>query len=229
LPTGWFKGTSQYAGGWGAVSADVTAGTVPAVSPKSHSGILTMPTFMMPMTKVRSLANRYFTRILCAPEPSSIKLSASAAALHESLMFPSPLHIDKKRGCYDCHVQLDPLGKALSRSYTSQSDLYDVADGETTGYWGIQGLSDPIVRGKGAMLGQTVSGVAEVGAVAANSREFAACVVQKAFENLFGRQLGFADAKLFKELTDRFTTDDGYNYNKMIRRITSTDEYLRRN
>jgi hypothetical protein len=210
------------------------------VTPRPMSGILTQSAFITAMSpKIRTLAARVFMRLMCRL-PNTITLTPSEEALHERYMPPNPAHIDRVKGCYQCHIHLDPLGKALAGNFLRNSDVedpgtyahgfyYEIHAYQYRGgtFWGMRGSMDPSAAAKGAFLGREVTGIREVGETLANSREFAQCAVTKAFENLFGRAHTFADAEMLRRVVDDFMDD--YDYDAMVVRMVSSEEYLNEN
>jgi hypothetical protein len=269
LPKSWLRSSfGSYAGYGGTLAATYTYPvngqlTLQYVTPRPMSGILTQAAFINPMRpKVRSLASRYFTRLMCM-DPSAFTPDKAQEAVQVAHMpkidqdvykYYTDLkksgidpqtddkynkmvsHVDPQKGCFACHINLDPLAHALSAAFAnSNSDVeYDPRNfsiGEMLGpgespVWGIQGSSEPGVASEGAIFGQKVTGVRELGRVLADSDVFAACVVQKAFENIFGRTPNFDDQIFMTNIVSDFKTN--YSYNSMVRKLVMSPMYLRK-
>jgi hypothetical protein len=211
-----------------------------AVPPKRAAGILTMPAFLAPLgaaygvPKMRTLASRYFMRLLCGMPNVYDPLGAGTEATHEKFMIadkdgpPNPLanetaqqHLDRKSECYQCHVNLDPLAQALSKHFMGWTQLNDVIaswgeldpaprtnfDYSSSAY----GIRNGGIISQGAFLGSEVTGVQGVARKLVSSPIWGSCVVKQVFENLHGRAITFGDVKLIKTLTDRFMRHQDYD------------------
>jgi hypothetical protein len=227
-----------------------------AVTPKHAAGVLTMPAFLMPLAegadgapKMRTIASRYFLRLLCGMPNVYDPLRSGGAALHESFMAAGPgsppnpaanasaqQHLDRKSECYQCHVNLDPLAQALSANFLSYTQL-----NETVAAWGEHDPSPQVGRdyarsafgsrsggfpSRGAFLGRPVEGVQGVARALVESPLWGACVAQQVLENLAGRPIAFSDVKVLKELTDRFMAHQ--DLDRLIRELAESPVYLRK-
>jgi hypothetical protein len=230
IPTGLLKlSTGGYQGG---TQSSFIGG---AVQPKASSGILTMPGFLGPVSpKMRTIASRYFTRLMCG-EPNIYAPKGSQDDLHAKYISQSKLHPDHLRAeCRQCHINLDPLAAALSPSFVQNEgdsprealgEMQAITSGQSpVAFFGVRGGGP---KGTGALLGTEVSGVRAVASVLAGSDQFNGCVVQKVFENVFGRQIGFADIALLNGMTTAFKSHQ--NYNRLIHDMVETPDYQRRN
>jgi hypothetical protein len=196
------------------------------------AGILTMAAFMEPLApKTRSLSARIFHRLLCT-DPSGISLTPEQEKVQERYTSKNPAHLDRMKGCYQCHVNLDPFGKALNNRFLLPSaagghddlePVMGVEGGELHGTWGINGSSDPERMGEGAFKGRVVRGVRELARAVADSEEFGACVVKKHFEALYGRLPNVADEGTLTQVSRAFAQH--HNYNRMIRDLVLTHSY----
>lgn len=144
--------------------------------------------------------------------------------------------------CIGCYINLDPLASALNVNFAANPSLRSGGNLATeletvaNGYYGVRGVQNP---GDGALLGKSVRGLAGVADVVANSDQFARCTVQKAFENIFGRSVpsvadcklapGHPDCALVDQTAAKFKSSLGYNYNKMIQELVSSDLNLKGN
>lgn len=217
-----------------------TAGAIP---PLPASGILGMPAFLGPVSqKMRTVSSRFFTRLLCG-EPSVFVPSGSQAELHKLYMSdpsnPAPAaHLDDRSQCFACHVNLDPLGAALSKNFLpnvqKEYRQYDEMTGEFALLGGIfRGAGNRIwlgarsggAKGEGAFLGEKVSGITEVGAVLARSPMMYSCVVNRAFVELYGRQPQLGDAKDVNKVSSDFSSHR--NFNRMIRDLAGLKQFTR--
>lgn len=252
LPLNWlssrsgsFNDTNGYViGGWvDRMAAFRASGIVPV---RPISGILTMPAMTGPVSqKMRTLSSRYFTRLLCG-DANIYAPQGAAKALHRQYMIgtaadgtpvnpqignaTASAHLDETRGCFACHVNLDPLAQALSTRFLNSGQVndfvafmgemmpIDIGDGKI-----VTNVRNGGQPGKGAFLGHAVEGVVQVGAVLSESREFNRCVVQKAVEGSFGRAARSEDVLMIETLTDRFIGHQ--DYNRLIRDIVSTKAF----
>jgi hypothetical protein len=224
------------------VSPPRGAGTRPlALRPKPAAGILTMPAFLSPVaSKMRTISSRYFTRLLCG-EANVFQPDPGQALVHERYMVDSAnqtasasakAHLDHRQICYGCHVNMDPLAQALSPNFLRyvQENEYAALTGEmrysqiTNQNNGILGTVWGTEIGHGALLGQEVSGVEQVGQVIGRSDLFAKCIVRRTFENVVGRQIAVSDETEFNRWVADFKRN-GLNYNRLIRTIVDSPIY----
>jgi hypothetical protein len=210
---------------------------------KNHSCILTMPAFTSQATpglqqsvlKMRTMSARYFERLLCM-SPAEVSLTQAQKDMQRNYI---PLneggakdHLDESKGCFGCHISLDPLAAALSPGF--MTNIYAPSMGEIRlmdnlpyyrgDLYGIRGGGKP---GKGAFLGEELEGVQAVGRKLASSREFHTCVARRAFENIYGRSPGLSDAKDFSRVVDRLMSSESYN--QMILDIAGSPAFERGN
>jgi hypothetical protein len=213
------------------------------IPPKRLKGILSMPAFLGPVSqkgqKIRSVSSRYFRRLLCGDE-QSVALTPEQRDMQTPYIPGSrnPAenpHLDPKQSCYGCHVNMDPLAAALSTNFswrsiwdnrlTNAGRAYDDSLGEMIWFENYMGVRWSDYEAEGAFLGTKVKGLNGVADVLAQSRGFAHCVVQKAFENIYGHSATFSDTRLLNSITDKFTTTDNYSYNAMVRDLVSDPLY----
>ena len=94
------------------------------IPPKKMSGLLTMPAFVNPAygsdSLTRTLVSRYFTMLLCG-DPTIVQLTPCQQTF-QTQYIPQIWHRDKAQGCFQCHVNVDPLASALEQLYRSQFD-----------------------------------------------------------------------------------------------------------
>jgi hypothetical protein len=210
-----------------------------AIYAPTMSGVLTMAAFRYPLgagatVKMRTLSDRYFVRLMCgqpdlstfSPDPGQEALHAKFVPNDKSVNQAVNAHLSKEKGCFSCHINMDPLAAALSASFEAnvqidenRASLGEMSPTGKTFHWGA-------VKGSGAVLGQPVSGVREVARVIADSRLFARCTVQNAFTSLYGRAPGFVEAQMINAETDKFMTH--YNFNQMIRELIDTPNFKER-
>jgi hypothetical protein len=212
------------------------SGVLPALV---SSGILSMPAFLGPVTgKMRTVASRFFTRLLCG-EPSVFAPNESQRAIHREFMHDpanpesnrtAALHLDETKGCFSCHVNLDPLSSALSahfldqvqvNEWTAQSGEFRPVGGNFRGgtvhyFLGARAGGDP---GEGAFLGSRVNGVRGVGRVLADSDLAYSCVVQRTYQEIMGRPPVLADSRRLRDLISQFRSHK--NYDRMVREIVA--------
>jgi hypothetical protein len=207
------------------------------IPPKAHSGILNMPVFLMgnmpnleqDALGPRTLASRVFERLLCGGA-NSILLTDGQESVHEPFIphteAAADFHLDKTRGCYSCHINLDPLAAALHSHF--QQNVFWLSAGElrymqSSGYggrwYGIRGGGKPTT---GAVLGKVVTDVREVGQTVANSEPFHRCAVQKSFERVYGRGVTLADMPMFRRVIANFRSH--HDFNRMIQDLASAPE-----
>lgn len=197
------------------------------IPPKKMSGVLTMPAFINPAygsdSKMRTLISRYFNMLLCG-DPTIVQLTPSQQAF-QTQYIPQISHRDKAQGCFQCHVNVDPLASALSLNFTDPNLTgQPSADGMGEGIYMSEGQRWTGQLSTGALMGQQVSGVEQVGQVLANSPQFAACAVQTAFQGIYGRAPAFADAQSVNAITQKFM-NDGYSYKQMIRDLVNASGF----
>jgi hypothetical protein len=207
------------------------------------SGLLTQAAFLAPAGyKVRSISARILRTFTCG-DVSGFQPDAGAMAIHRPFVPTSEptaaSHLDPTAGCLACHINLDPLASALSSSYletqvdNGRTVQRLAAGGELTYYstgdllsgmtYGLRGVDSPSA---GALMGHSVHGVREVGAVLANSRVFARCAVRHAFEGAFGRlPAGDAEQALLEATTDRFMGTQDWDYDAMVRDLVLSPEF----
>jgi hypothetical protein len=85
-----------------------------------------MPAFIGPVSQqMRTVASRVFVRLLCG-ESNVYQPKGAEKELHKKYMVHSDnpnaaktaaRHLDGKSSCFGCHVNLDPLGAALSANF----------------------------------------------------------------------------------------------------------------
>lgn len=135
----WLQGMEYEGPGAGADYLYWAKHTIPA---KTMSGILTMPAFISPAYssdyKMRTLISRYFNMLLCG-DPTIVQLTPSQQSF-QTQFIPQISHRDKAQGCFQCHINVDPLASALSVSfgnptYTGQP----IADGQGEGLYLSEG------------------------------------------------------------------------------------------
>lgn len=208
------------------------------MQPKPMSGVLTMDALHGPLAssggKMRSFASRIYQRFLCGlPSDFTPLLTDDQKTLHRKFVPTSEeggvAHLDETRGCFACHVTMDPLAAALhpgflksprSKSFGDMQSFFNA----TGSYYGIRGGGQ---RGSGALLGQPVEGIEDVGQVLAKSNEFATCTVKRTFQHIFGRQPLPGDLGLISNVTAKFKTN--YDYNQMVRELIASPIYRRSN
>lgn len=240
LPLGWLKNS---AGGYGPDQSELgEAIAAGGLKPRTMSGILTQTAFLAPVLnngKTRSVSARVHERLLCGlPNEFVSGLDASALALHETFVSTKGatggLHLDRTKGCYSCHVTLDPVASVFSKSFltdpnppgSSELRLAKVWNSRETGLYGLKGGGSPAT---GVFLGQRVEGVRSLGEAIANSKEFSRCVVKTAFENIFGRRPVGADVNFISTMAEKFRTRIDYNYNKLIEELVASPEFRAEN
>ncbi len=201
--------------------------------PKTLSGVLTMPAFLTPVSSsMRTVSARVFERLLCG-NPAIFIPEGGQIALHKSHMLTKETaagqHLDESKGCFSCHVNMDPLAKIFSYNfpkyvggsggeyYAMQGELGGVSFELGHGY--IYGLSPGLKQSTGAFLGEEVTGIKELGQKIAKADLFYSCGVQRAFENIYGRPIRFDEADFVKSVKDRFKAHRSYN--KMVRELVT--------
>jgi hypothetical protein len=201
--------------------------TVAAIPERTMSGVLSMPAFISPvMPGDRTLAARYFTRLLCG-DPSMFAPNAAQTAMQKQYV-SGRSHLQSN--CISCHINLDPLASALSANfkYFEGSGLTEMQGELATG--GVGAFADIVgiragggAKGAGAFFGQQVNGIAELGSAVANSSQFASCVVQTAFSHVMGRAPTVTDASFVQAETTKFQTN--YKYNQLVEDIVTSASY----
>ncbi|MBC7398211.1 MAG: hypothetical protein H7333_12285 [Bdellovibrionales bacterium] len=209
------------------------------VPPRPGAGVLAMPAFISPVGgKMRTIASRYFTRLLCG-DPSIFVPTSSEKAIHARYMLDvnnpavshtAAQHLDGKTACFGCHVNLDPLGAALSSTFlpSVQIDEKRAATGDMSylgvwqgGNW-LGAIYHP-TRGTGAFLGAEVTGLEGVANQMVTSPLWSKCVVDKTFENVFGRVRTIADTDAFNSYHKKFIQN--YNYNQLVKEMVGSSLY----
>jgi hypothetical protein len=250
LPLSWFR--TAYGAYEDLPGYSVDPGTLPnqlpqefisgnGVPPKHAAGILTMPAFLMPLAadpgnapKMRTVASRYFTRLLCGDPSIYDPTQDGVTSMHEQFMAatkdgpPNPVasieaqrHLDKKQACYHCHVNLDPLAQALSGNFLSYVQMNEkvAAFGEldptgpssydySSSMFGVRNGGS---TSNGAFLGKPVHGVQDVANVLVHNQLWDRCVVTQTFQYVFGRPVTLSDVPLVNQLVQSFTANPMYN------------------
>ena len=201
------------------------------LAPRPFSGILTMPTFLGPVSsKTRSIAARITQRLLCRL-PNEVALTDSQQAAQiayiPTIEEGGHAHADPAKGCFSCHRTLDPLASALSAAFPTRVGSVFKTDvlgefmtspacptGSLCPYDGWR-WGTPNMKGTGMFKGQVVHGFKEVGKAIAASDEFADCSVRTAFTNIYGRSPTQPDLGVIDTVKKKFVKN-GYNYNSMI-------------
>jgi hypothetical protein len=188
---------------------------------------------------IRTVATRVISRLLCS-DIGDFKPNESQYPLHQKFVTQKS-HL--QASCIGCHINLDPLVTALNSNFAANpalrfgGTLANEVDNSASGnFYGLRGVDNP---SEGALLGQPVRGIAEVAGVIANSDQFARCTVQKAFENIFGREVpstadcaiapNHPDCALVQSTAQKFKSSLGYDYNKMIQELVSSELNMRGN
>jgi uncharacterized protein YjdB len=237
IPTGWLKNSLGKMPDESAHRYDLALGEV---RPRTMSGIMTQMAFLAPVKndgKVRSISARIHERLLCGlPNEFVPRLDDQALQLHDRYISVKgdngAQHLDRSKGCYSCHVTLDPIASVYSKAFLAVQKSPGYSEARIANIFGINnetyGLRGNDEKSKGALLGTEVTGIAHLSDVLANSKEFSTCVVKTAFEHLFGRKPVSSDMGLVQRVTDQFmgSTID-YNYNKMIEELAASPEFLR--
>jgi hypothetical protein len=226
---------------WPELSATVmSSGFIP---PAPAAGVLTMPAFLGPVSqKMRTISARVFERLLCG-QANLFVPQGSEIALHERYMShpanpASPAHLDRKEGCYGCHVNLDPLGAALSGIF-----LRYVQTTPKQERWALSGAFLPVEnaqggtfwiggrangeQGEGAFLGKEAKGFQDVGQILADSPQFYRCTTSRAFEKVLGRIPLFQDQAGFERIARDF--HQHRNFDRMVRDIIKSRSFQREN
>jgi hypothetical protein len=216
------------------------------INPMRMSGVLTLPAFRFPVApNMRTLASRYFIRLLCG-DPSIMPANpTNLAVVHAQDALNPVLTQHVQPLCLTCHVNLDPLAQALSPNFGQY--VQTVNDGNSAfgemmtynggapGYqWGPVPTPGPKTPG-GAFLGYPAEGVEQVGQILAGrypgqdegTREmFPRCVVKTMFEHVLGRLETFSDASYIEQETKTFMANP--NFNELIQDLVDSDAFKRR-
>ncbi len=238
IPSSYFSNTMGLYGGSSLYQyyRSKPAGLVP---PRPAAGMLAMPAFVSPVGgKMRTIASRYFTRLLCG-EPSVFIPTAAQKALHTPYMLDvnnpatnrtAAKHLDQKAACFGCHVNLDPLGAALSSTFLANVQVNEsVATTGDMAYMGVWqggswlGAVYKPSRGRGAFLGAEVTGLEGVAQQLVTSPIWSKCVVDKTFESVFGRVRTLADTDAFNSYHKKFSQH--FNYNQLVKDMVGSNLY----
>jgi len=219
-----------------------------ALAPRPVSGLLTQTAYLGSAgPKIRSISAKIFKTFTCgdvssyAPNQAAQDLQVQYIPIGEK---SGAEHVDRKGTCFICHINMDPLASALSKGFLMKKNPFTGAPinsgsewlygfGELAPYetmdildgfkYGVRGNVD--MPSEGALFGQKVSGVREVGQVLANSNQFQKCAVQQAFTSVFGRSPSTtSDLELVDSITRKWS-QSGFNYNKMIELLVSSSLY----
>jgi hypothetical protein len=249
IPKNWFRNAIQSSAPY---SHSVYFETGEAgVHPRTFSGILTMPAFLSQSgDKVRSLSARIFKTLTCG-EVNGFAPSASQQATHLNFVpniEPSGVNHVSNPQCLSCHINLDPLGAALSKGFLQFQGggvirlagdqagglpggelqpfvIHDSLRGFT---YGLRGRSNR--SSSGAVMGVQTNSIREVGEVISSSPLFAKCAVRKAFEGLFGRGPATkTEVELVNSTAEMFRGSLGYDYSKMVKELAISPLYLEEN
>lgn len=175
------------------------------VAPRVMSGILTQAAFVQPMLSAagsaRSVSARIFQRVLCgAPSDFLKRLDSAAVAKHKQFV-PNDGHLDDTKGCPSCHLNLDPVASVFLPNFLKNVRGTVRGEIEKAGFYGVRGGG---LGGQGALFGEDITGVAQLGQKLAASREFHECTVKNTFQSLFGRIPQPGDLPLIDRMTDAF-------------------------
>lgn len=218
---------------------------------RTFSGILTMPAFLSQTgNKVRSLSARIFKTLTCG-EVNGFVPTASQQTTHLAFVpnveASGVNHVSNPQ-CLACHINLDPLGAALSKGFLqfqgggvirlAGPDAGGLPGGELQSYvihdslrgftYGLRGRSNR--PSNGAVMGVQTNSIRDVGTVIADSPHFARCAVQKAFEGLFGRgPASPAEIELMQSTAELFRGSLGFDYSKMVKELATSPLYLEEN
>ena len=218
---------------------------------EANSGVFGLPGFLLRYHTNRRRAERVLSEFMC------IELTPPAAGLPASTddeLFEG--NVREMSGCAGCHSLLDPVAGYWGRwsegggsfipeeQYPSFSETCNEAArdgldrnlyakcrnegylvepywGDLVGWYGSHALLRddeqhyPIVGPREFFQEKIADGTVP------------SCVVQKASEQLLGRELSDQDSVWKQELTREFIQDT-YNYSELIRNIVTSDEYRRR-
>ena len=241
IPLAWLQNS------WGELGRGLTATYMKdelaagEVAPKPMSGVLTQSAFLGPVSvnsgKMRSIAARFFSRLLCGlPSDFVADLDANATQLHRSLISTAgpggKAHVDETKGCYSCHINLDPMASALRPGFKSYPDSPGIADMKYAPFLGVlyhYGVRGGKPAGSGAIFGTPVNGIKEVGVAIAGSRQFSECVVKTGFQNVFGRAPIGDEMGMINDIATSFRTTLHFNYTNMIEELISSETFRRAN
>jgi uncharacterized protein YjdB len=211
------------------------------VTAKPMAGILTQMAFVGPVSvndgKLRSIAARIFSRLLCGlPNEFVSDLDGDAVALHRTFISTAgtggKAHLDESKGCYSCHVNLDPLASAMKPGFKTAPDTPAIADMKYAPFLGVSnhyGIRGGKPAGDGAIFGTSVSGIKQVGQTLASTPQFSECVVKTGFQNVFGRAPIGDEMGLINDVARQFRTELNYNYTDMIELLISSETFRRAN
>jgi hypothetical protein len=247
VPKNWFRNAINPAQPY---SIGFNAGET-GLHPRTFSGILTMPAFLgQTGNKVRSLSARIFKTLTCG-EVNGFAPSSSQQSTHLAFVpnveASGVNHVSNPQ-CLACHINLDPLGAALSKGFLqfpgggvirlAGTDAGGLPGGELQSYvihdslrgftYGLRSRSNR--PSSGAVMGVQTNSIREVGTVIADSPLFARCAVQKAFEGLFGRgPASPAEIELMNSTAELFRGALGFDYSKMVKELATSPLYLEEN
>ena len=216
------------------------------VTPRPMSGVLTQAAFLAPGGyKMRSISARVFRTFTCN-DVNGFAPSAGQSATHLPFIptkeSTGAQHVNPKQGCITCHINMDPLAASLSLGFHDHigdsvpeqfglpSEFMAFYNGDLyqSFTYGIRGYSQP---SKGALLGQPISGVQEVGQVLSNSDAFARCSARRTFAGIFGRdpiQDSAVEQALIQSAAERLKAT-GYNYDRMVEWLATSPSFLQEN
>jgi hypothetical protein len=208
-------------------NASTNPTTVATIPERTMSGVLSMPAFISPvMPSDRTLASRYFIRLLCG-DPAMFTPNAAQTQMQKQYV-SGRSHL--QANCISCHINLDPVASALSSNfqYYEGSGMPEMQGEFSAGgvglFYNIVGIrAGGGAKGAGALFGEQVNGVAELGEAVANSTQFASCVVQTAFSHVMGRAPAVSDASFVQTETAKFQTN--YKYNQLVEDIVTSASY----
>jgi len=203
-----------------------------------------MPAFLGPVSqKMRTVSSRFFTRLLCG-DPGIYQPTGAEKNLHRAhMVLPTnagvsdiaSAHLDETKGCFSCHVGLDPLGAALGgANFLKWVQLPGYTNAEMSGdfitssnnalgdmrWLGSRSAGEP---GTGAFLGKEVVGFEGVGKVLSQSEYMTGCVFRRTFENIYGRPIQFTDMSAAKAAQSRF--NQGQDFNQLVRDLVGLKIY----
>lgn len=257
----WLKNQSQTAGGLIPSSPAqnhplpdlefADAGWVEVERGQRHSGVLSMPGYLVKFQSNRGRANRFYNAFLCQHFESSAPLPPATDECHRE---PD---LTKRCGCKDCHTTLEPAaghwgrwaeggllpleeplfpkynpacvqgggGRANALCGLFYFTQRDVTDPETEQQY--IGLLKPYVYASEQTEQNIEAGPEKIAREAVDSGAFAACTVKRMWSRFMAREPTPEEQTAISDLAEDFATD--YSLRRLIEQLVARPEYVNPN
>ncbi len=211
-----------------------------------HSGVLTLPAFLLRFNTNRARATRFYESFLCvnfAPPPGGLPNADDPCNTETDLR--------KRCGCNFCHVTLEPAAAHWGRwaesgfaplpEQTFPRTREDCAGNRQDPICGAFYITEATLPEEEPFVGelraylyadQTLENNIDQGPTAfaqqaVDNGTFATCTTRNLWSMLMGREANEQDTPAIDELAARFQTEHGYKLRALIQDIVRRQEYIR--